>query len=137
MSKKPEFKSMRSPSAVLIRSQLELGGYCDYEENHEPSMTNPSLDEPIEALVARLLRGEQVSSGVPPVYDDIAPGTDVQEVFNGQSVAERDGFDLSDIPVVMAAGEVAAASVAKLNTPPTPESVKPQEAPVAASEAKA
>lgn len=124
MAKKIEVKIQRSPSAVLIRSQLELGGYCDDEINLEPSMTNPSLDEPIEALVARLLRGEQVGSQVPPVYDNIQPGQEAA-AFAAQHPLERDGADLADVPGVLARGVAAA------------ESLKPKPAPVPATPAPA
>lgn len=114
------------PSAVFIRSQLELGGYCDDELNTEPSMTDPSQDEPIEKLVARLMRGE-ISARSPEF--DVESGVDPDSAIAAMSDTEKDGFDLADAAAIAARGKNALDEVKKAKASPKPAKVaeKPKE----------
>lgn len=123
MSKKTE--------KIFVRSILDLGDYCDDEvkPSQEKSLTDPSQDEPIERLVARLLRGEAVASII-PTYDG-EKGEAPADLIAQQSVAEREGFDLSDVPPVIAAGKRAEKALKKGKkpeaTPPMEKPEKPKE----------
>lgn len=105
---------------IFVRSILDLGDYNDDTINNEPSMTDPEQDEPIQKLVARLIRGEAVASKQ-VYYDEIGPETALPEVFAAQSVTERDGFDIADAPAILAAA--AAAVKPELVPEPAPEPV--------------
>jgi len=107
-----------------IRTILHLQDYCDHEINNEPSMTDPSQDETIEQLLARMMRGEQVGT-VQPTYD-YPNGVKPEDAI--LPVVERSGFDLADAPAIIAAAEAASDSLVKPATPPvatpTPEPAK-------------
>jgi len=109
---------------------MDPGDYNDDYSDHSPSLTDPSQDEPIEALVARMMRGEIVHSSQ-PVYD-VAPGMSDAEAFAAQPMTERDGFDIADAPQILAAGEAAVKALGGVrkvdpvvNTPPAPAPAKP------------
>lgn len=126
MAKKDEYKP-------FVRSIYNLGDYNDDEVNDQPSMTDPSQDEPIEKLVARLLRGEQVSGSVIHYdTDDITP-KGVAGAFESLPPQECDGFDIADAgPILDAARDAIAAAT------PAPASVPaPALAPVPADLADA
>jgi len=97
---------MKDPKTWKIRSIVNLQGYCDYTINNEPSMTDPSQDETIEDLVARMMRGEQVQ-GSTPVYD-YPNGVKPEEALNSLPAVERSGFDIADAPGIIAAATSAA-----------------------------
>lgn len=86
--------SKKDKDTVFVRSVLDLGDFNDDERNTEPSLTDPSQDEPIEALVARMMRGELVGHG--GVQFDTSGDETPAEVFSRQSIVTRDGFDLAD-----------------------------------------
>lgn len=116
------------------RSQVDLHGYNDDEINSEPSLCDPSQDEPMEALVARLMRGEVLPSN--GMGYDVQPGQDEAEV----PVMERSGADIADIPPILAAGAAAAAAAAAASaaaagavTPPPVPAEKSQEGVVPAA----
>ncbi|QXP44160.1 MAG: hypothetical protein [Arizlama microvirus] len=109
-----------------MRSILDLGDFSDNECNFGPSLTDETQDIPIHEIVAKLCRGENVGA-VTPVYD--APsGSNItdEQLMAGQSATERPGFDLADVPQILAVGE---AAVASLQTPPTPPVASPAEPP--------
>ena len=116
---------MKSPTkqTIVVRSILDLGDYNDDEVNTEPSLTDPSQDEPIEALVARMLRGEIVGTSVPQF--DTTSDTPPAEVYAAQSAVSKDGFDLADAPAIAARAEAAAASLKVAAVTSTPDAVKP------------
>lgn len=119
MAKKDTYKP-------FVRSIYDLGDYNDDEVNNEPSMTDPSQDEPIDKIVARLLRGEQVN-GSSVAYDtEISNADGVRNAFDGVPHHERDGFDIADAPVILDAAKATLADAA----PPVPAPV-PGPAPVA------
>lgn len=93
-------KSIKN-NAVFVRSILDLGDFNDdekYDLTKEPSLTDPSQDEPIEALVSRMLRGEIVGHGMPQfdMNDDMPSG----EAFDLQAETSRKGFDLADAALI-------------------------------------
>jgi len=115
---------MHDPKTWKIRSILNLYGFSDDTVNDEPSMTDPSQDESIEDLVARMMRGEQVGTAN-PVYD-YPNGVKPEDAI--LPVVEQSGFDLADAPAIISAAEAAGASLATPATPvvatPTPEPAK-------------
>lgn len=113
---------------VFVRSIYDLGDYNDDEINTLPSMTDPSQDEPIEALVARMLRGEMVGGGMPQFDTDSELDSD--SVYRLQAETSKDGFDLSDIPAITKRGLRAAKALKKGEGTPPP--VEPVPAPPAA-----
>ncbi|WNK14112.1 MAG: hypothetical protein [Microvirus sp.] len=104
----------------FVRTLWDMGDYNDDEKNTEPSMTDPSQDEPIEKLVARLVRGEMVNtSSVHYDTDGLAPGADPS-----LNAVNTSGFDLSDVPPLLDAAEQAAAALRA--APPPSAGVSPQ-----------
>jgi len=110
--------------AVFVRSIYNLGDFNDDEVNTERSMTDPSQDEPIDKLIARMLRGEQVRTGATHFDSDgLPPGQ--APTLNPTAAS---GFDLADVPVILDAAEQAAAALkaapppaaAPAATPPPP-----------------
>lgn len=98
----------------FVRSLANMGDYNDDEVNNEPSLTDPSQDEPIEKLIARMLRGEQVRTGsVHFDTDGLEPGQEPS-----LNPVNASGFDLSDVPDILDAGEQAAAALKA--APPAP-----------------
>lgn len=129
-------KSIKN-NAVFVRSILDLGDYNDDERNTEPSLTDPSQDEPIEALVARMLRGEVVGNGMPQF--DTEDDSSAEDVFSLQADTSKDGFDLADAPAIIKRGIKASKALKKEPKAPVvlPEAEKPQvEAPKPLPEAK-
>lgn len=123
---------------LSVRTQLDLGTFKDNEVNTEPSMTDPSSDEPIEKLVARCLRGGSV-----PFREggyDVGAGVDPGAAFDNQSLTERKGFDLSDVPEIVERGKEAVKQLKKGKKVETPlpkveksqekEAKQPGEAPI-------
>lgn len=108
-----------------VRTIFRLGDYNDDEENLEPSMTDPSQDEPIERLVERMMRGENVSAMVPQ-FDTTSDLTPAQ-VFDLQSEVSKDGFDLADAAPIM---ERAADAAEALKPAPQPSVPPSEEKPV-------
>ena len=107
----------------LYRDIANLGDFNDDERNIEPSMTDPSQDEPIERLVERMVRGELIATNKPR-YDfeeglQDGPGA----AFAAMPVHTRDGFDISDAPVILARAEAAVKELdaAKTSEPPAPK----------------
>lgn len=134
MAKKIEPKVCKEhkPRRLMwFRSILDLGSFCDNEVNNEPSLTDPTQDEPIHKIVERLCRGEAVGA-VQPVYDSTDPAATPEQLFAAQPPVERDGFDLADVPAILEAGAAAVAALKEGGTkvPPAPE--KPQEGAVPA-----
>lgn len=123
-------------NVVFVRSTLDLGDFNDDEKNLKPSLTDPSQDEPIEALVARMLRGEIVSRGMPQ-YDTDGSAS-AEDVFSRQSAVTKEGFDLADAPAILKRAQKADKAIRKAKeVPPTPEAEKPKgEAPKAPPAAK-
>lgn len=118
-------KSIKN-NAVFVRSILDLGDFNDDEKDFGPSLTDPSQDEPIEALVARMLRGEIVGHGQPQFDTDA--DTSAEEIFERQSLTSKDGFDISDAPLIQKRAEKAIKGLKKAKeVPPTPEAEKPKE----------
>jgi len=116
----------------FVRSILNLGDFCDDEVNNEPSMTDPSQDEPIEKMVARMLRGEMMRGHV-PVFDKIPEGMAPAQVFAMQPTTERDDFDLADSGPILAAGiEAAKLFKAGLKPPTSAPAPAPAAAPAPA-----
>lgn len=117
---------------IIVRSVIDLGDYNDDEikPSKEPSLTDPSQDEPIERLVVRLLRGESVASII-PAYDSQDGSVKPEDLMSQQSIAEREGFDLADVPPVIKAGERAAKALKKVKKPevipPAEKQEKPKE----------
>lgn len=111
---------------IKFRSIVDLLDYNDDEVNNLPSLTDPSQDEPIEKLVNRLLRGEQVSTT--PIHfdsDGLPPG--VPPTLNQ---VNQSGFDLSDVPPLLDEAAKALEADSKASKPlpevtPTPEPKKP------------
>lgn len=125
MAKKNEYKP-------FVRSIYNLGDYNDDEVNDQPSMTDPSQDEPIEKLVARLLRGEQVP-GFEVRYDtddNSNPGLSVP-------FQHRDGFDIADAASILDAAKAALDAAAKPAPAPEPVPASPAPTPVPADLAAA
>lgn len=119
-----------------FRSIMDLHDYNDDEVNTLPSLTDPSADEPIEKLVAKLIRGEILNMGSPG-YDDLQPGVSDSEAFDGLSPSSRDGFDLADIPPAVEAAREALQSLKNEQKAPK-EPLAPKEAtPTAAPAAEA
>lgn len=117
-----------SKNAVFVRSQLDLGDFNDDEKNTLPSLTDPSQDEPIEALVARMLRGEIVGRGEPQF--DTNGDMPNEEVFARQSLMAKQGFDLADAAGIQKRAEKAIKGLkGKKAIPPAPKEEKTQEAP--------
>lgn len=106
-----------------IRSILCKQDFCDYTVNNEPSMTDPSQDETIEDLVARMMRGEMVH-GMQPVYD-YPNGVKPEEALNSLPVVERSGFDIADAPGIIAAATSAADALKQPLASDTPLSQPP------------
>lgn len=103
----------------FVRSLANMGDFNDDEVNNEPSMTDPSQDEPIEKLVARLVRGEMVSTGqVHFDTDGLKPGE--APVL---SPVHASGFDLADAPPLLDAAERAAAALRAAQ--PSPAALPP------------
>lgn len=119
MEKKPKMK---------FRSISDLLGYNDNEKDFGPSMADPSQDEPISALVARMMRGEAVT-GFQPTYD-VPEGQDPAEAINNMSPVEKDGFDMSDAAAGAAVIRRVERAAKKGGTKTSPSAEKPQEGPV-------
>ena len=124
---------MHKKPTVFVRSILDLGDFNDDEVNTEPSMTDPSQDETIQSLVARLMRGEVLGSSVPQF--DVEAGAKPADVFATQSHMERDGADIADMGPIMAAGVAAAEALKAVGTPLPPAPEKPVVPPAEASKA--
>jgi len=95
---------MKKSTVSGMRSVFDLGDYNDdevYDLELEPSLTDPSQDETIESLVARMVRGELVGKGA-PIYDEPEAAA-----AGSVPVTERDGFDLADAPVILDAAKAA------------------------------
>lgn len=115
-----------SKNAVFVRSVLDLGDFNDDEKNTLPSLTDPSQDEPISALVARMLRGELVSHATPQfdTHGDMSPA----EVFERQSEVTKEGFDLADAADIHKRAERAVRGITgKKPEAPMPKEEKPKE----------
>lgn len=117
----------KKENPVHVRSIYDLGDFNDDEVNNEPSMTDPSQDEPIEALVARMLRGECVSTGIPQ-FDTQDSSLSAEEIFARQSAMSKDGFDLADAATIQKRAEVALASIQPEVKAPPAEPEKPSSA---------
>lgn len=118
----------RAPN-VVIRSVYNLGEYCDDTCNREPSMTDPSKDEPITALVSRMLRGELVIGlGSKPIYNT-RTGVDNETIFSEQSPASRDGFDLADAARIAAAASEAVKTLEVKRGEPSKDKKEPEPSP--------
>lgn len=119
---------------IFNRSILDLGDFNDDEVNTEPSMTDPSQDESIESLVARMMRGELMSSGVPQF--DTCSELDAAAIYDRQSETSKDGFDLSDAPLIQKRAARAIKALKDVippklaETPAKPAVVEPKGAPV-------
>jgi len=116
-------------SKIFVRSILDLGDYNDDEVNNEPSLTDPSCDEPIERLVGRMLRGEIVGSTAPQYDTDSS--VDPEEVFANQSRIAKRGFDLSDAANIVHRANKAVKGLRKAKdkpavSPATPPPAAPQ-----------
>lgn len=92
---------------LKFRTPFDLGDFNDDSVNNEPSLTDPSQDEPIERLVQRLMRGEPVST-VSGSYDtEIGPGGP-SDAFNALPIQHVSGFDIADAaPVIERAAQLA------------------------------
>jgi len=110
-----------------IRSILDLKDFNDDEVNTEKSMTDPEQDEPIGALVARMMRGEQVSFREAS-YDKL-DGLSVDQAFASIPEVSRPGFDIADSQAIVEAAQKAQADLdaakaaelaAKSAPPPVP-----------------
>lgn len=114
------------------RSVFDLGDYNDNEVNNEPSLTDPSQDEPITKLVERLLRGEVLSKGSMQ-FDDMVPGESPEAAIDRLDITRQDGFDLADVPAVMQRAAEAAEGLKNEQKGPKEEpekkSATPPEAP--------
>lgn len=102
----------KNKPVIFVRSILDLGDYCDDEKASSllPSLTDPSQDEPIAKLLARMMRGE-VIGGNPVHYDDMTGVESVDDAFGRMPVYARSGFDLADVPGVIQAGVEAQAAL--------------------------
>jgi len=106
-----------------FRTLHNFRDYCDHEVNNEPSMTDPSQDESINDLVARMLRGELVG-GTSVYYDSDKGVSQGEPTLAPQNVS---GFDLADVPPVLERGEAAAA---ELKAPPASDPAAAAASPV-------
>lgn len=106
------------------RSVNDPGDYQDSESNFGPSLTDPSMDEPIEKLVARMMRGEIVG-GISPQYD-VPENMTPEQAFIAQPITERGDFDLADAPAIVKRGQEALEALKKGQK--SKEAEKPQEA---------
>lgn len=96
-----------------FRTPFDLGDFNDDSVNNEPSLTDPSQDEPIERLVQRLMRGEPVST-LSGSYDvEIGP-EGPSAAFNALPIQHRADFDIADAAPVI---ERAASLVKELEKP--------------------
>lgn len=91
-----------------VRSQADLKGYSDpvmtyvdkmtgeVKEGYPPSIVDSSAYEPLPVLIARLTRGEEVSSrNVHYAYEaDVDPQKPIDEF----DPTRREGFDMADAP---------------------------------------
>lgn len=121
---------MTTKNITQFRSISDLKGYCDhevYDLEKEPSLTDPSQDESIESLVARMLRGEMVGSKT-PVFDDIGEG----DPFGALPPQEKDGFDISDAGPILEAAAATLADIAPTQSVPPSVAVQPTPAPTPA-----
>jgi len=123
-------KTKSKPTDVFVRGLMDLGDFNDDEKDFGPSMTDPSQDEPIEALVARMMRGEVMAHS--QASYDVPPGTSVAEAFSAQPIVERDDFDISDSGQILAAGLAASKTVQAPSPAPGVAPVAPAPAPAAA-----
>jgi len=83
-----------------FRSITDLKDFNDdevYDLKKEPSLTDPSQDESIETLVARMMRGEIVLGQQAPRYD-FENVVDHNAAFAAMPPSQREGFDIADIP---------------------------------------
>lgn len=104
------------------RTVFELGDFNDDSVNNEPSMTDPSQDESIDDLVARMLRGEAVRTNSVSYDTEISHKDGPGAAFDALPPHRRDGFDISDAGPIL---ENAAAALAELEpkapaAPPAP-----------------
>lgn len=86
---------------LRFRSITDLGDYHDNEVNTLPSCTDESQDEPIEKLVARMLRGD-IGGSAAQVQYQFGPSDDVEDAFKALQPQEIDGFDISEVPSIIA-----------------------------------
>jgi len=105
----------------LYRDIANLGDFNDDTRIMEPSMTDPSQDETIDALVARMLRGELMNSA--PVSYDFEEGTKNApgDVFDSVPVQHRKGFDIADVAPILDAAKAAAPVPAATVAPEPPK----------------
>jgi len=122
----------KNTNKPFIRSIIDLGDFNDDEINTLPSMTDPSQDEPIEALVARMMRGELVSSSQPQY--DTGSELDSESVFRLQAATSKDGFDIADAAPILerAKNGLSELKIAQAMPTPTPEPAPAPAAPQAA-----
>lgn len=122
----PKEEKQKRQRKWFIRSIINLGDYCDHTVIKEKSMTDPSQDEPIQRLVARMMRGEQVATAQVK-YDDIKPGATPEEIFRSMSQTFSKDFDISDAPAIIERAQRALDELKKAaGTKPSPEPQKPQ-----------
>lgn len=130
-------KEIKTKEKPFIRSIYNLGDFNDDEVNNEPSMTDPSQDEPIERLVERMMRGEIIGHGVPQ-FDTSSEDMTPEQMFSMQSEIKKDGFDLADAGSIKNRAEHAARRLkeaSKPSVPPQPEKSK-EEAPAPQKDGK-
>lgn len=72
----------------------------EYEQNDEPSLTDPSQEHDINDLVSRIMSGQQVRT-VAGMYDA------EEDIAAGPAVPAQDGYDMVDAHVVIARGKAA------------------------------
>lgn len=106
-------------SKNFFRTPFNLGDYNDDEINLLPSETDPSQDEPIEKLVARMVRGEQIGGGRPITFD-LENGKWKPDQGISVPIQERDGFDIADAAPIIEAGQAAQAELDAAKPAPTP-----------------
>lgn len=73
--------------------------FCDDEKDFPPSIVDSSGYEPIEKLILRIVKGEQVFSF--PAVHEVGPDVDPRDAIRNLDATRREGFDLADVPLVM------------------------------------
>lgn len=120
---------MIKKSTVKFRTISRLGGYSDYTDCSGPSLTDPEQDVTIQDLFSKMIRGEGVNQR--QVYYDEVTDPKKAEV----PVYQQKGFDIADIPAVIATSPTVAPAAAPAAAPVVAPAAAPAAAP-AVSEQK-